>query len=180
MVSRWSARARLWGLIASCLVLVLVLGTEVGTDTYAYWARQTKGRTFGGDGNHLFFYDHTWAEFEAALAGLARQAPPGAVIATSSPHLAYLKTGGRAVMPPMEKDSEEAQRLLDSVPVAFVIVDELEFVNMARCYALPAVEAHPELWEQVNSDPGSHTRVYRRVRGQGPLRQAGTSGDTTH
>jgi hypothetical protein len=121
----------------------------------------------GGEGVYrLFYYDEEWANFDAALAWLKDHAEPGAVLGTSAPHWAYLKTGYQAVMPPMEADQAKAQRLLDSVPVKYVIVDEMEFLDIVRRYTEPVIKSHPELWQQVytvSSGPKNYTHVYRRV-----------------
>ena len=61
------------------------------------------------------------------MAWIDAHAPPDAIVATTSPHLCYLLTGRRAVLPPMEIDPVHARRLLEAVPVSYVIVDELEY-----------------------------------------------------
>jgi hypothetical protein len=161
---RYRSRAvRMCALVASCLVIALVVVTEVGSDMYAYWFRETKGRTLD-DGGRLFYYDHTWADYDAALAWLDCNASTDAVIATSAPHWLYLKIARRAVMPPMERDPSEAQRLLDSVPVTHVIVDELQFVDMTRRYARPALDGHPGFWKRIYSSPNGQTSIYQRIR----------------
>ena len=48
---------------------------------------------------------------------IRRNAPTTAVIATTVPHLAYLRTGRKAVLPPFERDPDTANHLLDQVPV---------------------------------------------------------------
>jgi hypothetical protein len=102
-------------------------------------------------------------DFDAALVWLKGQARPGDVVATSAPERAYLKTGLKAVMAPMEADLDKALRLLDSVPVRYVIVDELEFVDVIRRYTEPALRRHPGQWQEVYRVPGANTRIYRRV-----------------
>ena len=58
------------------------------------------------------------------MAWIDAHAPPEAIVATTSPHLCYLLTGRHAVLPPMEIDPAHARRLLEAVPVSYVIVDE--------------------------------------------------------
>jgi hypothetical protein len=111
-----------------------------------------------------FFYDQKWQDFESSLAWVAQHVNADEVVATSQPHYAYLRTGRRAVMPPMESDVAKAQRLLDSVPVALLIVDDLEFSDFCLRYAGPVVRARPDLWEEAYAAPSGGSRVYRRVR----------------
>jgi hypothetical protein len=106
----------------------------------------------------LFYYDERWARLDAALEWLGPRSAPGDVIATSAPQTAFLRTGRRAVMLPMEADAAVAQRLLDSVPVAYVVIDDLD-PDVARRYGEPAVTAFPSAWELV-FDQGA--RIYRR------------------
>jgi hypothetical protein len=108
----------------------------------------------------LFFYDDSWRSFDACLDWLKAHATAGEVVATSVPHHAYLRTGLKAVMPPMEVEVAEAQRLLDAVPVRYIIVDNFESPDMARRYAAPVVRSRPDLWELASPLGGS--RIYRR------------------
>jgi len=59
----------------------------------------------------------------------------------------------------MEVDPARARQLLEQVPVSFVIVDELEFMDVARRFALPAVSAGE--WRLVRTF--NRTRVYQYV-----------------
>ena len=110
----------------------------------------------------LFYYDRAWAAHAVSLDWLAKTAGPDDIVATTTPHWSYLRNGRRAVLPPMEVDPERAQRLLDSVPVRFLVIDDIEFTDFAdtsRRYAEPVVRAQPALWELAFS---SGSRVYRR------------------
>jgi hypothetical protein len=100
-----------------------------------------------------------WLDVQARAEG-----DSSAIVATSAPHWAYLNTGGarKAVMPPMEADPAKSQALLDAVPVRYLIVDELGFLDIVRRYSRPTVEKNPDLWERVYTVPGTDTHVYRR------------------
>lgn len=112
----------------------------------------------------LFFYDAQWQQHDAALAWLARTARPEAVIATSTPHRLYLASGLRAVLPPFEPDPVEAERLLDTVPVEYLVIDDLDFLDVTRRYGEPVVAAHPERWRLVYGTANAGSRVYQRAR----------------
>jgi hypothetical protein len=116
----------------------------------------------------LFYYDNAWRDFEAALNWLRDYAPPGAVVASSSPHLAYLMLHSKTVMPPMESDVSTAQRLLDSVPVTFLIVDDLTFLDISKRYVEPITTAYGDRWEKVYTVPGTATAIYQRTAASSP------------
>jgi hypothetical protein len=111
----------------------------------------------------LFFYTPAWQFHDAALDWLAEKASPDEVVATSTPHWLFLKTGLRSVMPPFEANAGEAQRLIDSVPVSYLIIDTLEFIDITKRYAVPIVETFPEHWELIYSSPKGGSRIYQRV-----------------
>ena len=60
----------------------------------------------------------------------------------------------------MDADPEHARRLLEAVPVSYVIVDQLDFVDISRRYARPAVESDPAAWRLVQSI--GKTTIYER------------------
>ncbi|ODU02459.1 MAG: hypothetical protein ABS79_00385 [Planctomycetes bacterium SCN 63-9] len=114
----------------------------------------------------LFYYGEEWSAFDAALAWLKQAAGPDDFVVTTAPHRAYLTTGLKAVQPPYEADPEEAQRLLDSVPATYLIVDSFDYSggDLSRRYAVPAIRKHPDLWELAFESPGGRpVRVYRRL-----------------
>jgi hypothetical protein len=117
------------------------------------------GRRVNG---RLFFYDETWRAYETSLAWLADRAQTRAVVATSAPQLAHLRTGLKAVLPPLDPDTASAQRQLDSVPVRYLIVDDLDFSDMSRRYAHPVVSARPDLWSLIYEKARGGVRIYRR------------------
>ena len=80
------------------------------------------------------------------------------------PHLAYLRTGHKAVLPPLEPDAEQANHLLDEVPVSYLVLDDLGRPPISEHYAAPVVAHRPENWRLVYSGPDSGTKVYQRVR----------------
>ncbi|MFL5517708.1 MAG: hypothetical protein ACJ8DJ_16240, partial [Gemmatimonadales bacterium] len=111
----------------------------------------------------LFFYDRTWRLHDDALDWLARRSQPGEIIATSTPHWAYLRTGLPAVMPPYEADPHRAAALLDRVPVTYLIVDQLSFLDVGRRYTIPAIRSEPAHWRLIYAANDSGPKIYRRV-----------------
>lgn len=159
-------RRRLGRLGVGALVVVVFL--EQG---YALWrnfqrASNVSFTSYSGTTSRArwFYYDANWQDFGAALDWLREHAERDAVLATSAPHFAHLVTGLQAVIPPLEADPNEAQRLLDSVPVDYVIVDQLVFVDMSRRYAEPVVRARPDQWEPVYRAQNETLTIWRRRR----------------
>ena len=106
---------------------------------------------------------------EYRLDWLGRQAPHQAIIATSTPHLTYLRTGRRAVMPPYEVDSTRAAELLAGVPVTYLIVDQLAFLDVSRRYGAPVPRAAAAEWPLVSATSDSGPRIYRRAEAKAPF-----------
>ena len=158
---RRTALAR-WAVVGFCGVVVLV---QLAAAYFVFRQRHYEPATFvpgrGFTAPRLFYYGPAWVDWEKAVRWVGREALPGDVVATTSPHLCYLWTGLPAVMPPMAHDPAEARRLLDTVPVRWVIVDELKFLDISERYARPAVEGETKDWRLVKTIRGA--RVYRRV-----------------
>jgi len=110
----------------------------------------------------MLTYDPEWQALNPAMEWLRRHGSRGAVIASSVPHLTYLRTGHRSVLPPMEANPEIARQLLDEVPVSYVLLDNFEEPGLSKRYAGPAVEARPAEWTLVFSTTDSTARVYER------------------
>jgi hypothetical protein len=110
----------------------------------------------GGTSYRLFYHDSSWQAWEKAADWIGTHARSEAIVATTAPHFFYLRTGLQAVLPPMEPNPERAQQLLEGVPISYVIVDELEFLDLSRRYARPAVKNHPTSWQLVYSTHVRH------------------------
>ena len=96
-----------------------------------------------GNGFRLFGHDRGWQAWDECANWLHKQARSDAIVATSAPHLLYLYTGLHAVFPPMEADPARERRLLETVPISYLITDSFEFMDASRRYALPAIEDDP-------------------------------------
>ena len=111
----------------------------------------------------LLYFTPAWKHHEEALDWLGQHADTHDIVATITPHWLYIKTGLSAVMPPFEPDVIEAQRLLDSVPVTYLITDSLDFIDVTRRYAAPVVDAFPARWELIYTSADADSRIYRRT-----------------
>ena len=110
----------------------------------------------------LFLYRDAYRALDAALDWVRDRAAPGDILGASMPHWAYLRTGLRAVMPPFEDDWRVAARLLDSVPVTYLIVDA-RTQSYTRQYGLPVMRHASENWRLVQSFPHGGADVFQRV-----------------
>ncbi len=112
----------------------------------------------------LLTYEPVWHSLDPALEWVRRHAPPDAVLATSVPQLAYLRTGRRTVLPPLDPDPDAAARLLDSVPASYLLVDRLGLPGISERYAAPVVARRAGQWRLTFTSPDGGARVYARLR----------------
>lgn len=168
---QWGKRFRHVSLAARIAVAGLLLVTLAG-ESYAtlniFRGRQSKGARVvasqpTGSESRLFFHDRSWRDWEEATNWIKQHSRPDEIVVTSSPHLCYLRTGLHSVLPPMESDPERERQLLAALPASYVIVDNLEFLDISRRYAEPAIEGDPAGWRLVYSVNG--TNVYQHVSG---------------
>jgi hypothetical protein len=162
-----SVRTIALGRAALTGLLVLTVAVQAHAALWLFGERaRAEGATFvpGGSsaGARFFYHDHGWRTWEQAATWIDAHAAPGEVVATIAPHEFYLRTGLRAVYPPMDANAERARHLLEAVPVSHVIVDGFP-PYFSRRYALPAVKGDPG-WRFVQSFNG--TQIYARSTGR--------------
>ena len=119
---------------------------------------------------HLFYYDKAWRDFDVALGWLRNNASPEVVVASGCPYLIYLMLHSKSVMPPIESNLDTAERLLDDVPITFLIVDDLHFSSANSKYLGPLVTEYGDRWKNVFAVPGTATTIYQRTRALPPER----------
>jgi hypothetical protein len=166
-----ATRPQSWPVVAVAIALVLALGVafaEVTALKRMYRATRSSVTYYDANGaGHKYaalFYGPELSAMDDSFEWLRTHASPGDVVASSVPQVAYLRSGRKAVLPPMEVNAEEARRLLDAVPVRYVVVDEFTYPGIGPRYARPAVEGHPELWKLAYTASGSDTKIYERLR----------------
>jgi hypothetical protein len=153
---RWRKIGGWLGMVFLQFGIFLVLVAEIHTARDAFQERRKIGSNY-------FFFDENWRDFEKSVDWLKHKVRAGAVIATWSPHWVYLRTSHKAVMPPMEADPIKGQQLLDSVPVKYVILDELNFLPFIEKYTEPTIKKHPHLWKLIDTSPTKKTRIFKRT-----------------
>jgi hypothetical protein len=110
---------------------------------------------------NLFYYGDRDRGFDDAVDYLHSHARAPQIVGAGTPHWVYLRTGLPTVMPPFEHDPEEAQRLLERVPVDYLLVGR--DVIASERFTVPVVQTFPERWERVYSAAVGGWSVYRRI-----------------
>ena len=160
-----------WGRTAGTLVIaisiVAILLTQIAVVAHVFRSMGAVSY-YDGVGHErvlkLVDYPSEWHSLDPAFEWLRRNAPSGAVVAATVPHLAYLRTDHKAVLPPLERDADTASRLLDEVPVTFLVLDSFERPGVSERYAAPLVAQKSQDWRLVFTAPDLVTRVYERTR----------------
>jgi hypothetical protein len=151
-------------------VVALIFGSELNSLHAVYKYRLDRVRSETHEGRlveyRLFYYDAAFKSLDDGLDWLKKNAKTDDVVATAVPHWAYLKIGLKAVRPPLEANSEQAQALLDSVPVAYVVLDRTQEAATIA-YMLALVQGNPRGWKLVYADEKGGVSVYERVRAGG-------------
>ncbi len=111
----------------------------------------------------LQHYPETFVSVDRALNWITNHANRNAIVAISMPQWAYLKTGLRTVMPPLEADAGAQQRLIDSVPVTYLVLDRMVMGGGFNEKFPAMVQAFPQKWSLVYSSQNGDTRVYKRA-----------------
>jgi len=162
-----SKLVRQCAVIAPILVLALIFEAEVNSllGMYRYHLDSVRSETRQGKlvDYRLFYYDAASKSLDEGLDWLKRKAKADDVVATAMPHWAYLREGFKAVRPPLEANSERAQTLLDSVPVAYVVLDKSD-EGHSNAYMIPLLQGSPRAWQLVYEDENGPVRIYERVQ----------------
>ena len=156
------------GVLAVIFAQQLLSLARVYTAEHQRVAYDSGGRTVS---YRLFFYRDSYQALDEALDWLKPRAKPEDVVANSMPHWTYLRTGLMAVMPPFEADPAEAQRLIDTVPVEYLILERGQAFD-TEPFILPVVQSFPDLWREVYAEPEGRLVIYQRVGARPAARRA--------
>jgi hypothetical protein len=164
-------RSLRWGRIARVLMVTVLTGALL---VQAAVAAKLLGNMplvsyFDASGQERRFrvlaYGRDWAALDDAFEWIRRHATDGEVVATAVPQLAYLRSGHKAVLPPFEPNPATASRLLDQVPVTYLVLDNFGMSpGISERYAAPVVMQIPADWRLVFTAADNKTRVYERIR----------------
>jgi hypothetical protein len=156
--------------ISLIAVLALIYAAELDSlySMYHYHLDRVKSETYDGKlvDYRLFYYSPSAESLDYGLDWLKKRANPSDVLATSMPHWAFLRTGLKAVRPPLESNPDRAQAFLDSVPVAHIVLNfegEMQFVNYP---IIPLVQHNSKVWKFVYTDEKGLVHIYERVRSE--------------
>jgi hypothetical protein len=164
----WLRRLR-WGRITGVLAITVplagILLVQIAIATHRVPSMQPV-RYYDAYGREQVYrlvgYGSAWQALDYAFEWIRRHAAPDAVIATTVPHLAYLRTGHKAVLPPFVSDPDIARHLLDEVPVNYMVVDRFGVPGVSERYAGPVVAHNAADWRLVFTAPDGRTQVYER------------------
>jgi hypothetical protein len=106
---------------------------------------------------------NAWQALDHAFEWIRNNAAADAVIATTVPHLAYLRARHKAVLPPFVRDPNTARHLLDEVPVSYLVIDRFRLPGVSERYAAPVVAHNVGDWRLVFTAPDRKTCVYERT-----------------
>jgi hypothetical protein len=168
-----SKLVRQCALIASMAVVTLIFGAELISLNAIYKYRLDRVMSETREGKlvdyRLFYYDAISKSLDDGLDWLKKHTKADDVVAIGTPHWAYLRNGLKAVRPPLETNSERAQALLDSVPVAYVLLDKTGEggSKASSAYMLPLLQGNSLAWKLVYADEKGGVSVYERVRAGG-------------
>jgi hypothetical protein len=79
------------------------------------------------------------------------------------PQWTYLQSGLKAVMPPLTRNPVRAQEMIDTVPVSYVLVEDLLMNDNFNTFFPKLVKNDPDKWKLIYSRPGSQVEVYARI-----------------
>jgi hypothetical protein len=170
-----SAGGRVWSRAGWALLSLLVAATisvEAAITVFNWVRSDFKQATYVNSHNvvhtyHLIHYYQRWQNFDRAVDWIKREAGPNAVVATECPQYVYLRSGRKAVMPPVENDPAKAALLLDTVPVTYLVVDDFGLMgDVVRSIDLNVMRRYPTQWKIVAITPDAKIVVYRHVRNE--------------
>ncbi|MFL6416982.1 MAG: hypothetical protein ACJ74Y_15065 [Bryobacteraceae bacterium] len=104
-----------------------------------------------------------YADTDEILRWLGSRADRRSVIAVTMPQWVYIRSGFKAIIPPLNTNADKVQKLVDTVPVSFVIVEDLLMSDNFNTYFPKVVESSPDRWKLIYSIQGSPVKLYARV-----------------
>jgi hypothetical protein len=140
-------------LVAFVLVLQMSSAWKLFYDRAVQGASYVPGR--GDVGPRFFYYSKFSRGWDVAIAWIQSHSDPNAIVVTHLPQLCYLRTGRRAVLPPVDRNQDRIRELLESVPASYVILDPID--------RMPVVENDNQRWRSVQSV--NRVRLYERISG---------------
>lgn len=93
----------------------------------------------------MFYYSRDDREIDQGIDWLRSEAGRDDIVAATDPEWVYLRTGFKSAIPPLELNSAAAERLIDTVPVHYIVVDEYWY----RRYTSSLITGNPNRWKCV-------------------------------
>ena len=149
------------GLVVACIV-------TGNTAQKNFFDRATFTDQDGTVGRYrLFHFPPVFSSMQKAMIWLKRTAPSDSVIAVSMPHWVYLNTGIKTVMPPLDTNPVRAQKMLDSVPTRYLILEHMLMEQDFNERFPRLIRSSPDKWQLVYTE--GKIDIYRRTDSGGPF-----------
>jgi len=163
-------------LLAIALAGVLLVHGVVVLDMYRPFVKAALGRgATGATDGQLFYAGEDWRMYDDAVAWVKANVPADAIVVTGAPQWLYMKTGRKAVMPPMIIDATDAARLIAGVPATYAIDDQVDIGSVTSRYLRPALAYDRAQWETVYTATDGKTMVLKHVERTTPAATRATS-----
>jgi hypothetical protein len=167
-VQQFASKIRLPGCVLTARVVTcLVVSSALLEETVLYLRahKRMSEISFTAPGGKttrycVFGYFRAERELNSSLEWLRQAGHSTAILGTSAPTWAHVRTGMKAVIPPLEMDTDSAEKLLQSVPVNYLIADD----SFSRRYVTAVVQRYPGVWQEIYSAPRGTLRVYQNNR----------------
>jgi hypothetical protein len=114
----------------------------------------------------LFHYAPVGTAFDEGLEWLKGNSQRTDVVAATDPQWAYLRTGRKAVLPPLEPNGERAQQLIDTVPVKYLMVEtkpQRLGLGAYHRFTSAMLRENPRHWDLVWTSSDRSMAIYRRT-----------------
>jgi hypothetical protein len=138
--------------------LDLVKGNKIYLNKAVYETAEGVKKSY-----RLLYYLAAYPATKQALNYLVARTDGRAILVASMPHWVYLETGLRTIMPPLTSNPAKAQQLLDSVPVKYVLIDQLLGKDNITHNFPPTVQSFPDKWKQIYSSKNGEIIVLERT-----------------
>jgi hypothetical protein len=161
----WLGRTAGSLVVTAPLAGMMLLSVAVASEMLRHCPTVTNRDGRGGAVTYRpLIYPADWPPLDDAFEWVRRHAAPEAVIASAVPHMSYLRSGHLSVLPPFEPHPDSALRLMEQVPVSYVVLDSFDEPGVSRRYAAPAVESRPDRWRLAYTAPDGRAQVYERIQ----------------
>lgn len=151
-------------------LVVLVMAFQALTSLRTLYGSEFHEVAYEQDGRpvhyRLFYYAPLGKAFDEALDWLDVRAQRTDVVAATDPQWVYLRTGLKAVLPPFEMNGKKAQRLVDSVPVKYLVAEtkpQRLGLGAYHRFTSALLRENPAEWTRIWSSADGSIEIFFRT-----------------